>query len=145
MVLYQDELFDPRSGKPVDSYPIQRTQNRTTGFNLETGEFENMLRPKAGERTLVCPAIDGGHSWNAGTYDPRRGLHYRVVNEWCMWQTVAPEGGGTMITFGTETRVTEPFAQVFMAAEWVGTHPPGEQVRGTHHRPRSGYRGVGVG
>ena len=47
-----------------------------------------------------------------------------------MWLTVAPEGGGTTISFGTETRVTEPFAQVFMAAEWVGTHPPGEQAHG---------------
>ena len=89
-----------------------------------------MLWPKAGERTLVCPAIDGGHSWNAGTYDPQRGLHYRVIQEWCMWLTVAPEGGGTTISFGTETRVTEPFAQVFMAAEWVGTHPPDEQAHG---------------
>ena len=47
-----------------------------------------------------------------------------------MWLTVAPEGGGTTISFGTETRITEPFAQVFMAAEWVGTHPPGEQAHG---------------
>ncbi len=27
----------------------------------------------AGEKTLVCPAIDGGHSWNAGTYSPKTG------------------------------------------------------------------------
>jgi PQQ-dependent dehydrogenase (methanol/ethanol family) len=125
-----NHVHEPKSGKPVNIYPAQKSQNWTSGFNLETGEFENMLWPKAGERTLVCPAIDGGHSWNAGTYDPQRGLHYRVVNEWCMWLTVAPEGGGTTISFGTETRVTEPFAQVFMSAEWVGTHPPGEQAHG---------------
>ena len=125
-----NHVYEAKSGKPVNIYPAQKSQNWTTGFNLETGEFENMLWPKAGERTLVCPTIDGGHSWNAGTYSPQTGLHYRVVNEWCMWLTVAPEGGGTTVTFGTETRITEPFAQVFMATEWVGTHPPGDKTHG---------------
>ena len=125
-----NHVYEAKSGKPVNIYPAQKSQNWTTGFNLGTGEFENMLWPKAGERTLVCPTIDGGHSWNAGTYSPQTGLHYRVVNEWCMWLTVAPEGGGTTVTFGTETRITEPFAQVFMATEWVGTHPPGDKTHG---------------
>ena len=125
-----NHVHEAKSGKPVNVYPDQNSQNWTSGFNLETGEFENMLWPKAGERTLVCPAIDGGHSWNPGTYSPQTGLFYRVVNEWCMWLTVAPEGGGTTTTFGTETRVTEPFAQVFMAAEWVGANPPGDKTHG---------------
>ena len=125
-----NHVHEAESGNPVNIYPAQKSQNWTTGFNLETGEFENRLWPKAGKRTLVCPAIDGGHSWNAGTYNPQTGLHYRVVNEWCMWLTVAPEGGGTTNTFGTETRVTEPLAQAFMAAEWVGTHPLDEQAHG---------------
>jgi outer membrane protein assembly factor BamB len=89
-----------------------------------------MLWPAAGKQTLVCPAIDGGHSWNAGTYSPQTGLHYRVVNEWCMNLTVLPEAGGTTVTAGSETRTTEPFAQAFMAAEWLAADPPGDKAHG---------------
>ena len=125
-----NHVHESKSGDPVSIYPTQRTQNWTTGFNLETGEFENTLWPKAGERTLVCPAIDGGHSWNAGTYNPHTGLHYRVVQEWCMWLTVTSEAGGTTVSVGTSQPVREPLSRVFMAAEWVGAHPPGEMAHG---------------
>src|SRR2546426_11809849 len=54
--------------------------------------------------------------------------------------TVAPKGGGTTITAGAETRVTEPFAQAFMSAEWVGANPPGDTAHGrlTARDPVSG-------
>lgn len=123
-----NHVHDRKTGQPVNVYPDMKNQNWTTGFNLETGEWENMLWPKAGEKTLVCPAIDGGHSWNAGSYSPQSGLFYRVTQEWCMWLTVAPEGGADYITAGSEERTTEPFAQAFMAAEWIGTEPPGDST-----------------
>jgi alcohol dehydrogenase (cytochrome c) len=125
-----NHVHDRKTGKPINVYADMKNYNWTTGFNLETGEWENMLWPKAGEKTLVCPAIDGGHSWNAGAYSPQTGLFYRITNEWCMWLTIAPEGGGTTITAGSETRITEPFAQAFMAAEWVGTNPPNDTTHG---------------
>src|SRR2546426_9024560 len=114
--------------------------NWTTGFNLETGKWENMLWRKAGVKTLVCPAIDGGHSWNAGAYSPQTKLFYRIANEWCMDLTVSPKGGGTTITAGSESRITEPFAQAFMSAEWVGANPPGDTAHGrlTARDPVSG-------
>jgi PQQ-dependent dehydrogenase (methanol/ethanol family) len=123
-------VHDRKSGQPVNVYPDMKNYNWTTGFNLETGQWENMLWPKAGEKTLVCPAIDGGHSWNAGAYSPDTGLFYRTVNEWCMHLTVAPEAGADYISAGSQERVTEPFAQAFMAAEWIGTGPPGQDAHG---------------
>lgn len=120
-------VFDRKTGKPIKVYPNQKSLNWTTGFNLETGQWENMLWPKVGEKTLVCPAIDGGHSWNAGSYDPNSGTFYRIVNEWCMFLTVNPKEGAPA-TGGSETRTTEPFAQAFMAAQWQGTNPPNEKV-----------------
>lgn len=122
-------VHETKSGKPINVYPAMKNQNWTSGFNRETGQWENMLWPKAGEKTLVCPAIDGGHSWNSGTYNPDNGLFYRIVNEWCMHLTVNPKEGATA-TAGSETRITEPFAQVFMAAEWQGTHPPNDTMHG---------------
>ncbi|MEE8555106.1 MAG: PQQ-binding-like beta-propeller repeat protein [bacterium] len=128
-----------KGGKPVNVYPDMKNFNWTTGFNLQTGEWENMLWPKAGEKTLVCPAIDGGHSWNPGSYNPQTGLFYRIVNEWCMWLTVSPKQGAPA-TAGAETRTTEPFVQAFMAAEWAGTDPPNERAHGrlTAREPVSG-------
>jgi len=122
-------VHEAKSGKPTHVYPAMKNQNWTSGFNLETGQWENMLWPKAGEKTLVCPAIDGGHSWNAGTYDPNTGLFYRTINEWCMYLTVNPKEGGPA-SGGSETRTTEPFAQAFMAAQWQGTDPEGDKMHG---------------
>ncbi len=124
-----NHVFDVKTGQPLAVYPDMKNYNWTTGFNLESGQWENQLWPKAGEKTLVCPAIDGGHSWNAGTYNPETGLFYRVVNEWCMNLTVNPEEGGPA-TAGSETRTTEPFAVVFMAATWEGTDPPNDKMHG---------------
>src|SRR2546426_994531 len=125
-----NHVHDLKTGKPLNVYPDMKSFNWTTGFNLETGKWENMLWPKAGVKTLVCPAIDGGHSWNAGAYSPQTKLFYRIANEWCMDLTVSPKGGGTTITAGSESRITEPFAQAFMSAEWVGANPPGDTAHG---------------
>jgi alcohol dehydrogenase (cytochrome c) len=125
-----NHVHDRKTGRPLAVYPDMKNYNWTSGFNLETKQWENMLWPKAGEKTLVCPAIDGGHSWNAGTYNPQTKLFYRVVNEWCMFLTVNPPEGGK-VTEGAETRITEPFAQSFFNAEWMSTDPPNEK---THAR-----------
>jgi PQQ-dependent dehydrogenase (methanol/ethanol family) len=117
-------VHDRKSGKPMNVYPNTKAINWTTGFNLETGEWENMLWPEAGKKTLVCPHIEGGHSWNAGAYNPDTGLFYRVAQEWCMWLTIAKEGGQDAVTIGATTRITEPFAQPFMSATWGVARPP---------------------
>ncbi len=139
-----NHVHDAKSGQPLAVYSAMKHQNWTSGFNLESGEFENILWPVAGEKTLVCPAIDGGHSWNSGSFDPKSGLHFRVVQEWCMWLTIAMKDGsmseGSMISAGEATRVTEPFAQAFMAAEWIQADPERDSAHGrlTARDPVSG-------
>src|SRR5262249_28609363 len=143
-----NHIHDRKTGKPLNVYPDMKNANWTSGYNLETGKWENMVWPKAGVKTLVCPAIDGGHSWNAGSFSPQTGLFYRIANERCMDLTVAPKTGGSpinaragrCIAAGAETRVPEPFAQAFMSAEWVGQNPPGDTAHGrlTARDPVSG-------
>lgn len=123
-------VLDRRTGEPIKVYPAMRHQNWTKGYDLAKRDWIDMLWPKPGERTLVCPAIDGGHSWNAGTYHPGLNTFFRVVNEWCMWLTVGHKEGGIQPTAGTPGRVTEPFAQPFFNAEFEGTHPPGDRAHG---------------
>ncbi len=125
-----NHVHDAATGQPLAVYSAMNHQNWTSGFNLETGEFENMLWPVAGEKTLVCPAIDGGHSWNAGSYNPNNGIHYRTVQEWCMWLTIAHKDGSGPISFGEATRITEPYAQVYMAAEWIQADPETDKSHG---------------
>ncbi len=84
-------MHQTKGGKVLAVYPDMKSYNWTTGYNIAKGEWENMLWPQPGEKTLVCPAIDGGHSWEAGTYSPRTKLFYRVAQEWCMYLTVAAE------------------------------------------------------
>jgi PQQ-dependent dehydrogenase (methanol/ethanol family) len=134
-----NHVHDAATGQPINVYPDMKNHNWTSGYNLETGQWENMLWPVAGERTLVCPAIDGGHSWNPGTYSPQTGLFYRIANEWCMYLTVNPKEGGPA-TAGSETRTTEPFAVAFMSAQWEGADPPGDKAHGrlTARDPVSG-------
>ena len=125
-----NHVHDAASGQPLAVYSAMNHQNWTSGFNLETGEFENMLWPVAGEKTLVCPAIDGGHSWNAGAFDPGTGAHIRVVQEWCMWLTIAHKDGSGPISAGEATRITEPYAQAYMAAEWIQADPEADKAHG---------------
>jgi glucose dehydrogenase len=126
-----NHVHDRKTGKPIAVYADMKSYNWTSGFDIETGQWKDMLWPKAGEKVRVCPAIDGGHSWNAGTYSPQTKLFYRTVNEWCMWLTVnPPEGVKVKPTAGAETRITEPFAQAFMNAEWESTDPPNEKTHG---------------
>ena len=134
-----NHVHDVATGQPINVYPDMKNHNWTSGFNMETGQWENMLWPVAGEKTLVCPAIDGGHSWNPGTYSPQTGLFYRIANEWCMYLTVNPKEGGPA-TAGSETRTTEPFAVAFMSAQWEGADPPGDKAHGrlTARDPVSG-------
>src|SRR5207245_6266299 len=71
---------------------------------------------------------------------PQSCLCSLTANECGMDRTVAPKGGGTTLTAGAEPRVTEPFAQPFMSAEWVGANPPGDTAHGrlTARDPLSG-------
>jgi PQQ-dependent dehydrogenase (methanol/ethanol family) len=123
-------LFEAKSGKVLNVYKGMNAINWTTGYDIAKGEWQNMLWPEPGKQTLVCPAIDGGHSWNAGSYNPNTKLFYRVQQEWCMKLTVQPKGGGTTISAGSEQRVLAPFVQAFMSAEWIGTDPPGDKNHG---------------
>ena len=92
-----NHVHDRKTGKPVNVYPDMKNFNWTSGFNMRTGEWLNRLWPKAGEKTLVCPAIDGGHSWNAGAYNPDTKLFYRIANEWCMNFISKPKVGGKVL------------------------------------------------
>jgi len=72
-----------------------------------------------GSHQNLCPFIAGGISWNAGSYNPKSGLYYKVGNEWCMDLTVQKT-----------TPVLEPMAQLNIGASFSLVNPPGEKAYG---------------
>ena len=79
----------------------------------------------------LCPFIAGGVSWNAGTYNPKTGLYYKVGNEWCMDLTVTKT-----------TPILEPMAQLNIGANFSLVNPPGEKAHGhvAAHDPLTGAK-----
>ncbi|MCC7546205.1 MAG: PQQ-binding-like beta-propeller repeat protein [Burkholderiales bacterium] len=72
-----------------------------------------------GEHKALCPYIAGGISWNAGSFNPKTGLYYKVGNEWCMDLNVKK----------TEP-ILEPMAQLNIGATFSMVPPPGDKVHG---------------
>jgi PQQ-dependent dehydrogenase (methanol/ethanol family) len=84
-----------------------------------------------GEHKNLCPFIAGGISWNAGTYNPKTGLYYKVGNEWCMDLTVKK----------TEP-ILEPMAQLNIGATFSLVNPQGDKAHGhvSAHDPLTGAK-----
>ncbi len=72
-----------------------------------------------GEHKNLCPFIAGGISWNAGSFNPKTGLYYKVGNEWCMDLTVQKT-----------SPILEPMAQLNIGANFSLVHPAGEKAHG---------------
>jgi alcohol dehydrogenase (cytochrome c) len=83
------------------------------------GELVGRRDMAEGEHKGLCPAINGGVSWNSGAYNPDTGFYYKIGNEWCMDLTVQKT-----------TPVTEPQAQLNIAAQFTITDPPGGKAHG---------------
>jgi PQQ-dependent dehydrogenase (methanol/ethanol family) len=84
-----------------------------------------------GSHQGLCPFIAGGISWNAGSYNPKTGLYYKVGNEWCMDLTVQ-----------RTAPITEPMAQLNIGASFSLVNPPGEKAYGhvSAHDPLTGAK-----
>lgn len=82
-----------------------------------------------GKHENLCPAIAGGYSWNAGSYNPKTGLFYRVGYEWCMDLEIVKT-----------TPILEPMAQLNIGANFTFQPPKDGPARG-HIRARDPITG----
>ena len=76
-----------------------------------------------GKHKNLCPAIAGGYSWNAGSYNPKTGLFYKVGYEWCIDLEVVQD----------RRRSLEPMAQLNIGADFKFVPPKGDELRGHMH------------
>lgn len=101
-------------------YPLVKNYNFVKGIDPKTGELIGRRDLSVGKAaTPLCPAIDGGVSWNSGSYSPKTGLYYKIGNEWCMDIEVVKT-----------TPVTQPVVQLNIGANFKEVAPPGDQIYG---------------
>jgi glucose dehydrogenase len=138
-------VFLERDGKsvmhPKRAASFVYDRNCQAGQRLQGGRQHQLRRDIKPDGTLVgrrdlsgkhknlCPAIAGGLRWNAGTYNPKTGLWYRVGYEWCIDLEVVK----------TEP-VTEPVVQLNIGANFTFVAPEGDKLRG-HIRARDPITG----
>jgi alcohol dehydrogenase (cytochrome c) len=99
----------------VNVWRITENSNFVKDIDPKTGELIGRRDFSAGHvDPPLCPAIDGGVSFNSGAYDPRTNTYFKVGNEWCMDLKVV------------KTRpILEPQAQLNIGADFHEVPPPG--------------------
>ena len=61
-----------------------RNLNIASSFDPQTGVLRHRHDLDAGDRSGICPLVDGAFPGLPGTYSPQTGLWYKVGAEWCM-------------------------------------------------------------
>jgi alcohol dehydrogenase (cytochrome c) len=82
-------------------------QNVVTAIDAKTGEktLNPAVVPKIGQPATTCPANPGARGWPATAYNPRTGILYMPINEFCATMTATAMnpgqayGGGGAATF----------------------------------------------
>jgi alcohol dehydrogenase (cytochrome c) len=112
-------VYDRADAKIENVYNVAKASNFVKTIDPKTGELQGRRDMTEGKQTNRCPAIAGGLSFNAGSYNPQTGLYYKIVNEWCMDLDIVKT-----------QPVTEPAAQLDIGATFTFTDPPGDKMHG---------------
>lgn len=113
-------VYNRADGKIENVWKIADNINFVKNIDPKTGELIGRRDLNLGKiDSPLCPAIAGGVSWNAGTYNAKTGLYYKIVQEWCMDLDVVKT-----------TPITEPMAQLNIGANFKLVPPPDGKIRG---------------
>jgi len=113
-------VYDRADASKIENvYNIVKASNFVKSIDPKTGELIGRRDMTEGKQKDLCPAIMGGVSWNAGSYNPQTGLYYKVGNEWCMDLDIVKT-----------SPVTEPAAQLNIGATFTLHDPPGDKAHG---------------
>ncbi|CCD98015.1 PQQ-binding-like beta-propeller repeat protein [Bradyrhizobium sp. STM 3809] len=109
-----------REAKVQNVWRITENSNFVKNIDPKTGELIGRRDFTAGKVSEpLCPHISGGVSWNAGSYNPKTGLYYKLGQEWCMTLDIVKT-----------TPVVAPQAQLNIGANFAIAKPPGGEIYG---------------
>src|SRR5262249_8400824 len=109
-----------RSANVKNVWRITKNSNSVKRFARKPVEHMSRRDFSAGKvDEPLCTHISGGVSFNAGSYNPKTGLYYKLGQEWCMNLDVVKT-----------TPVTAPQAQLNIGANFKIAPPPGGEIYG---------------
>jgi alcohol dehydrogenase (cytochrome c) len=104
-------VLDRRNGEIVNVWPLVEGTNFAKTIDRKTGELVERVNPPEGKPFELCPSLQGGRSWNQGSYDPERGLWFTNAMNVCNVVTPTRDkadpkayGVGAFGTSGVELR-----------------------------------------
>jgi alcohol dehydrogenase (cytochrome c) len=92
--------MDKSKGNIENIWPISDVKNFVKDIDRETGQLIGRVELPMNKETLICPSTFGARSWNSGAYNPKTGLWYNDVLDFCGYlkpveQKVDPKDYGT--------------------------------------------------
>jgi alcohol dehydrogenase (cytochrome c) len=76
-------VLDKKDGSIENIWPISDVKNFVKDIDKKTGELIGRVELPMNQETLICPSTFGGRSWNSGAYNPKTGLWYNNVLDFC--------------------------------------------------------------
>jgi alcohol dehydrogenase (cytochrome c) len=113
-------VYDRADGKVENVWRAAQNINFVKDIDPKTGNLIGRRDLTLGAVSPpLCPAIPGAISWNSGTYNPKTGLYYKNIMEWCQEMEVVKT-----------TPIVEPMAQLNIGANFKIVPPPDGPARG---------------
>jgi len=76
-------VLDKNNGNIDNIWPISDLKNFVKDIDPKTGELIGRVELTMDKETLICPSTFGARSWNSGAYNPKTGLWYNNVLDFC--------------------------------------------------------------
>ena len=112
-------LYDRNTGAVENVWTINDHVSFVQTVDPDTGELIGRNPPITAEGNMFCPSMNGGRSWNSGSYNQKNGLWYNGRQEIC--QVAVPR---------EELPQLEPIPNWYSGADFHFVHPPGDVAHG---------------
>jgi hypothetical protein len=77
-------VLDKKDGSIENIWPISNLFNFVKDIDRKTGELIGRVELPMNQETLICPSTPfGARGWNSGAYNPKTGLWYNNVPDFC--------------------------------------------------------------
>ena len=125
-------VLDKNSGSIENIWPISDLKNFVKDIDQKTGELIGRVELPMNKETLICPSTFGARSWNSGAYNPKTGLWYNNVLDFCGYLKPVAQKDDPK-DYGTGHTGSNDFGRLVMAPDG---RKPGqlERQRSNHRR-----------